>query len=356
MRLTFDAVGLENYPQAASLTGQRIPGERTGVYLSQMGSPGANASLFQVACVLINLIAACGIVFTNKLVFSYCKFQFTVALTCIHTVATLLVAKCLRKVGLISPKPLPRRSVVALASAFAGYIVLCNASLSINTVGFYQLLKIAGAPTMMMMDAINVHRFPNSRLASCVILTCVGIGLATVSDTQVTTNAPGVIVGIASVIVTSQYGIWIGSMSKSHDVTSMQLLDQYLPYAAGLMSLCVAMSELAKHVFASVGHSTPRILEYEFNVTNLSLIAISALMGVLVTFTTFAVIGFTSPLTYAVVGHIKTIVIFCGGVFFFHDSVTPTKAVGIMLAMIGVVAYTCADFSMRSSAKKLMQI
>jgi solute carrier family 35 protein E3 len=70
------------------------------------------------------------------------------------------------------------------------------------------------------------------------------------------------------------------------------------------------------------------------------LIAASAVLGVLVTFSTFLVIGNTSPLTYAIAGHVKTIVILGGGVVFFGDQISRLKTLGIAMALGGVVAYT----------------
>lgn len=48
-------------------------------------------------------------------------------------------------------------------------------------------------------------------------------------------------------------------MSKFYDVTSMQRLDQYLPYASWLMSVCLVAIELSKVVLVRRGHhSSPK--------------------------------------------------------------------------------------------------
>ena len=188
-----------------------------------------------------NLVSACAIVFANKAVLSIVHFRFTVALTCFHTVATWLVASACSTTGIIQKKALPRRAVVSLAAAFAGYIVLCNVSLQLNTVGFYQLTKIAIAPTMLLMESAARRQAPSTGIAVCVGVVCVGVGLATISDAQVMTNLPGLVLGILSVVVSAQYGMWIGNMTKQHGVTPMQLLHQYLPYASLLMAVCVPL-------------------------------------------------------------------------------------------------------------------
>lgn len=294
-----------------------------------------------IICILINLFAGCGIVFANKAVFQTCKFNFTVALTCIHTIVTLIVARVLRWTGFITPKRIPRRSLIALAAAFTGYIVLCNASLELNTVGFYQLLKIAGAPTMMIIGSISQRQLPKVDVSICVFVTCLGIGLATVTDRQVTTNLPGLVIGVVSVLVTSQYGLWIGSMSKYHNVSSLQLLEQYLPFAAVFMALCVPLSQVLNSLYDA--RKGLNLYKYEFTSLSVAMIATSAVLGALVTFSTFALIGLTSPLSYAIVGHVKTIVILLGGVFLFHDEMTSAKGIGVLLALCGVIGYTVIE-------------
>jgi hypothetical protein len=55
---------------------------------------------------------------------------------------------------------------------------------------------------------------------------------------------------------------------------------------------------------------------------------------------TAAVIGATSPLTYNIVGHLKTVFIMGGGVLFFGDVLSAIKLLGLVVAMCGIVWYT----------------
>lgn len=302
-----------------------------------------------VGCLALNILSSCAIVFANKIVFEVVRFQFAVALTAIHTIATLLAAQLLSRAGLIVPKRLPRRAVIALAGAFTGYIVLSNISLAANTVGFYQLTKIAIAPTILVMDSVQHRSVPPLSVTLCVVLVCVGIGMATVFDKAVVTNPIGLFVGFASVVVSAQYGMWIGGMTKQHGVSSMQLLEQYLPAASIMMSLCVPAEVMMLH---RIDTNADTLLTFSYSYRAVGAIAISALLGVMVTFSTFSVIGNTSPLTYAVAGHVKTVVILGGGVVFFHDSLSPVKSCGILIAVIGVIAYSTVKLSATKKGQK----
>lgn len=288
---------------------------------------------------LTNFLSACGIVFANKAVLSLLHFKWTVALTCIHTIATMCASLSLRAMGVITPKRLPTSSAVALAGAFTGYIILCNVSLYINTVGFYQLTKIAIAPTVLVLEAWDRRRVPELNVTTCVLVVCSGIGLATVFDTQVMTNLPGIFVGVLSVLVSAQYGMWIGSLTKRHEVSPIQLLDQYLPHASLMMVACVPIESMILHIIGPRAQEQT-LLSFAYNARSVGLISLSALLGVLVTFSTFLVIGHTSALTYAIAGHVKTIAILMGGILMFGDRMPVVKATGIALALGGVIAYT----------------
>ena len=79
-----------------------------------------------------------GIVFANKAVFML-GFRFTCALTLIHTLTTMAGMSLFARFGVFQRKPLPQSKLVQLAASYVGYIVLCNLSLRLNTVGFYQV-------------------------------------------------------------------------------------------------------------------------------------------------------------------------------------------------------------------------
>ncbi len=82
------------------------------------------------------------------------------------------------------------------------------------------------------------------------------------------------------------------------------------------------------------------LLGYQYSTAAIIAIAVSALLGLLVSLSTFLVIGATSSLTYNVVGHIKTVIILMGGCMFFGDEMPMKKLAGISIAMGGIVWYS----------------
>lgn len=263
-------------------------------------------------------------------------FHFTYALTFVHTLVTWLGMQAFLRAGLFEPKDVPKERLAPLAAAYVGYIVLCNLNLNINPVGFYQISKIAVAPAVLAIEAVVYGKRASSKVAAAVAVVCLGVGLATVTDPQISSNLMGLLVGFGSVLATALYQIWAGVKQKELGLGSMQLLHQYIPLAAMLLGVLVP-------IFEPMGWTDAHadtILGYHYGATSIAAILVSAVLGLLVNLSTFLVIGATSSLTYNVVGHVKTVIILAGGVVFFGDTMSQNKLGGIMVAMGGIIWYT----------------
>ncbi|KAG2438048.1 hypothetical protein HXX76_005660 [Chlamydomonas incerta] len=307
----------------------------------------------------MNVVSASGIVFANKAVFQTYGFHFTYALTWIHTVFTLVGMRLFAVGGMFQVKSIPQARLVPLAAAYVAYIVLCNLSLKVNTVGFYQVMKIAVAPTVIALELLMFRRVPPARIVASVMVVCLGIGVATVTDTQMVSNIVGIAVGVGATLMTALYQIWAGSKQKELKASSMQLLHAYTPQATLMLGLLIPMCEPMGwntiHLPAAPGADAAAIaaaaaappvrppgslLAYEYHPVAVAAIIISAILGLLVSLSTFLVIGATSSLTYNVVGHLKTVIILSGGCMFFGDTMPLKKFTGVCIAMMGIIWYT----------------
>lgn len=238
--------------------------------------------------------------------------------------------------GIFEEKKVPRSKLFSLAAAYVGYIVLCNLNLNINPVGFYQISKIAVAPAVLAINSLFYGKHSSLRVISSICVVCLGVGLATVSDPEISSNLFGLLVGLGSVLATALYQIWAGSIQKELALGSMQLLHQYIPLAAGQLFVVVIMFEPLGMIHKEEG----TIFGYNYTFGSVAAIFISAVLGLLVNLSTFLVIGATSSLTYNVVGHVKTVIILTGGVIIFGDVMSGKKILGILLSMTGIVWYS----------------
>lgn len=69
-------------------------------------------------------------------------------------------------------------------------------------------------------------------------------------------------------------------------------------------------------------------------------IILSCLIAVSVNFSTFLVIGKTSPVTYQVLGHLKTCLVLAFGYTLLHDPFSERNIIGIMVAVFGMGLYS----------------
>ena len=79
-------------------------------------------------------------------------------------------------------------------------------------------------------------------------------------------------------------------------------------------------------------------------------IILSCLIAVSVNFSTFLVIGTTSPVTYQVLGHLKTCLVLSFGYTLLHDPFNARNILGILVAIFGMALYSV--FSVREGKKK----
>lgn len=223
-----------------------------------------------------------------------------------------------------------------------GYIVLNNLNLQLNTVGFYQITKIAVAPAVLAAEALFLGKRSSRAVAASIGVVCAGVALATITDPQLVAGDGsgallGLLVGAGAIAATTAYQIWAGTKQRELGAGSMQLLDQYAPIAAGMLAGLV----LVREPVGKLGTPDPdTLLGFPYSVAAVVAIAVSAGLGLLVSLSTFLVIGATSSLTYNVVGHVKTVIILAGGCLFFGDEMPPKKLAGISLAMAGIVWYS----------------
>lgn len=307
-----------------------------------------------VSYLFVNVASASGIVFANKAVFKFYDFHFAVTLTWIHTLFTIVGMRLFARAGMFKPKKLTFAQVAPLAAAFVGYVVLNNISLNLNSVGFYQISKILISPMILVLEKVLYGKSSTLQTKLAILLVLVGVGIASVSDVSV--NLSGTVVAMAAVVVTATYQIWVGTKQKELGAGSMQLLHEYTPAAATFLLALIPILEPV-----GMFSSTPdTILGFNYTGGAIVAITISAVLGLVVSLSTFLVIGATSSVTYNVVGHMKTVIIILGGYLFFGDEMNPRKLLGIVLCLSGVYWYThvklAQTLSASSSAEPLKSV
>lgn len=283
-----------------------------------------------------NIIFVVAIVIANKKALTTYGFAFPVALTWLHTVFTAVGMQLLCSCGLFDKKTITIKQSLPVAATYVGFVVLNNLSIQLNTVGTYQILKIGITPVLVLIEVLFYKKYPSLLVTVSVIVLVAGVTMATVSTDVGAGTAWGLGVGLGSTIISALYQIWAGVKQKEYEVNGLQLLHQCTPVAAALLAVLVPFLEPVGWPDAGPG----TILGYTMTLPAFGWILGSSVLGLLVTMTTFLMIGATSSLTYNVAGHVKSVLIVGSGIILFSDPVTLKKVFGLILAMSGIVIYT----------------
>ncbi|KAF8065848.1 slc35e3 [Scenedesmus sp. PABB004] len=297
---------------------------------------GAAARIRAAAYGVTNLSSVVAIVFANKLVLFTHGFHFAATLTWLHCIFTAAGMVGMAAAGIFEVRRVPLARSLPVATVYVGTIVLNNLSIQLNTVGFYQISKIAITPVIVAIEWAAYAKPASGRVLASIAVLLAGIAAATVSDAQVAAAPLGLAVAGANVVVTGLYQVWAGTKQRELGLNGLQLLHQVSPLSVVLLACLIPLLEPVGWRGAGPG----TILGYHLTPPAAFWIVVSSALGLVVTLSTFLFIGATSSLTYNVVGHLKTVLIVGGGVVVFGDSMGLKKLAGLACAMAGIVWYS----------------
>ncbi|XP_038705750.1 UDP-xylose transporter 3-like isoform X2 [Tripterygium wilfordii] len=245
-------------------------------------------------------------------------------------------------------KPFDARAVMVFGILNGISIGLLNLSLGFNSVGFYQMTKLAIIPCTVLLETLFVMKKFSRNIQLSLVVLLLGVGIATVTDLQL--NLLGSILSLLAVITTCVAQIMTNTIQKKFKVSSTQLLYQSSPYQAITLLIVGPFLDgllTSKNVFAF--NYTPQVLFF---------IVLSCLISVSVNFSTFLVIGKTSPVTYQVLGHLKTCLVLAFGYVLLRDPFSWRNILGILIAVVGMALYSyyCTVESQQKASEASAQV
>lgn len=284
----------------------------------------------------LNAFSSIGIVYVNKVIFKEHVFTYGTLLTVIHFFITSLGLWICSLCGVFTPKPVPIVKILPLSLSFCGFVALTNISLVYNSIGFYQLIKVLTTPLLVVIQTFYYGKTFSMKVKVALGITCVGVALATVSDTSA--NFVGTIVALSALLITCMYQIWVGTKQSEFQCDSFQLLYNQAPIScAMLIPVAYFADDLGNKFFMPCWDT-------------IGVILFSGVLAFLVNISIFLVIGKTSPVTYNVLGHFKLCVILSLGFLLLGDKMNMRIFLGILLTLTGVFWYT--QLKMNETAKE----
>lgn len=287
-----------------------------------------------------NFMVAVGIIMTNKLVMGKIGFNFPIFLTLIHYITAWILLGVLRMFSLlpISPpsKTTPFTSLFSLGVVMSFASGLANASLKHNSVGFYQMAKIAVTPTIVLAEFFLFRKTISFKKILALAVVSAGVGVATVTDLEF--NLFGACIAVAWIIPSGINKILWSNLQKEGNWTALALMWKTTPVT--ILFLLALMPWL----------DPPGVVRFKWDIKNSSTIIISALLGFLLQLSGALALGATSATSHVILGQFKTCVILLGGYLIFKSDPGFVSICGAVAALGGMCVYT--SLNLKESQEK----
>ncbi|GJN20873.1 hypothetical protein PR202_gb08306 [Eleusine coracana subsp. coracana] len=292
-------------------------------------SDGAGSRMSVAGALGLSVTSSVAIVICNKYLISTLGFFFATTLTSWHLMVTFFTLHVAQRLRFFEPKSIDARTVISFGLLNGISIGLLNLCL-----GFNSMTKLAIIPFTMVLETIFLNKkFSQSIKASLMVL-LLGVGIASVTDLQL--NLLGSIIAVLTIAATC-----VGQIRRLK-VSSTQLLYQSSPYQSAVL--------LITGPFVDKLLTKRDVFDFNYTVQVVVFIVLSCSIAVCVNFSTFLVIGTTSPVTYQVLGHLKTCLVLSFGYMLLKDPFTVRNVVGILIAIFGMGLYSYC--SVTESRKK----
>lgn len=285
-----------------------------------------------------NFVVAVGIIFMNKLVLNIIGFKFPIFLTLIHYAVSWLLMAVLKAFSILPPSPssksTPLSSLITLGTVMSLSTGLANVSLKYNSVGFYQMSKIAVTPSIVLAEFILYKKKVHFFKALALTVVCVGVAVATVTDLQF--SLFGACVALAWIIPSAVNKILWSSLQQQENWTALALMWKTTPIT--LLFLVGLLPWL----------DPPGVLSFDWKFSNTLVILTSAVLGFLLQWSGALALGATSATTHVVLGQFKTCVLLLGNCYLFGSNPGTTSICGAITAIAGMSFYTCLNLKQQS--------
>jgi solute carrier family 35 protein E3 len=272
-----------------------------------------------------NIISVVGVVAINKRVYN-AGFHYPSVLMTLHFLVTWLFVVAARTMGVFEAKRIETWQYCKLGAAQVGSVALVNLSLFYNSVGTYQLLKFCVIFVTCGLEYAMYRKVYSFKTYVTLALLVGSISLATITSIQF--SAIGLAIGVGGAVATSYYQICNKFIQNEFRVSPFQLLHYEQPFSAGWCALLALLTD-------DVG----QLVNFQWTTDIVLLIVGSAVFAFGVNVTCYLIIGKTSPITYSVIGHVKTVSIFLVGYLFLGDKIAFTQFVWMCVAFGCIVYY-----------------
>lgn len=294
----------------------------------------------------ISFFTATTMIMTNKTIMNNYGFAFPTFLTSYHFLLGTIFLNTLVKFNFIKKAvnvPTYLRWMMGIYGTMS--VVSLNLNLKTNSIGFYQLSKLCNIPSMVIYKYFKFGIKTPFESLVCLAILLFGLCLFFLNDVQFTFI--GFIYAAVSVLATTVFQTRATTIQGKYDISGFQY-NHIISFPQFIVCfLCALLTET---------HGNKNILKHEYQLKEVFLILSTGLYAVYGNLVSFIILGKIGPVTFQVIGHTKTILVFIIGSFLFPPTKNETiqqrrrKNIGVIISMIGAILYSY--FEVKNKNKK----
>jgi len=285
---------------------------------------------YEMLAYILNVVSAVGLVLVNKKVVIVDKFDCMTILTALHFYFSFIACSIMLCAGYLQYKSVKNYgSILRIVLGSLGSIIFMNFNLAENSVGFYQISKLLCIPVTLLLEWTMNQRRQKITIFLLLSLVMIIAGVICVVVNDVKYTDLGLIWALFGIICTSLAQIYFSPLQKQLELNSIQLLFHTSPWLT-----------FGSFIITPLFDHTNKLMQINITFQLLIDLLLSSILAFVLNISNYLVLSVSFPITYQVLGHIKTIFIFAGGIIF-YDQVPSSKAIfGIIVTLIGVILYS----------------
>ena len=303
-----------------------------------------------------NYSVTMGIIFVNKLLFLRTKFP-VLTLAASHLAVSALFTRAAMYAGVFKPRDAKvDRMIFAVAALQTLAISLGQASLKLNSMGFFQLTKQMQVPLVASIEFFYLGRRLNAKKVGLLVLMTLGVCTACASDVQF--SWLGALMAATGTACTSVEAVLYSYLQQSLGWETLQLLYKTMPMATAGMAVVAMYNDFGVNAPSAgagdiYGAGSGNFLT-GMDAVGTTLFLSSCALGMAVNVSSCFVNGKASAPAYAMLGLAKTITVILVGIAFFDGVPTTRVAAGTLTAICAILMYTklTLDDKARAAALK----
>jgi hypothetical protein len=196
-------------------------------------------------------------------------------------------------------------------------------------VGFYQVAKLFCIPLTLFFESIFGLRQEALTWRLLLSLAVIIVGMMLVIREEISTSAMGIVWGVLGTVTTALSQVFFAPLKKGLALDAFQLLFHTAPWLTFGSFIMVPSFE-----------NTDELIAFRLTSSVVLNLLLTCLIAVAFNISNYVVLTEISPLSYSIMGHLKTIVIISTGSYLFHTYPSSLMLLGMLTAILGVLMFT----------------